>query len=131
MDQAQYKALFNETIRAYRLAGKKFNVHDLLADIELGQLAKERHANNGNGAREPERVMCWCAEGIINGQRIPVHKPTDCEYVAARSALVYEASRIATGQVGDPVGSAAVGRKWTAEFNRAMDRLAFNAGLLR
>jgi hypothetical protein len=60
-----------------------------------------------------------------------VHRPSDCEYVAARSALVFEAERIATAQVGDPTGSAALGKNWTAEFVRQMNRLAFNAGLLR
>jgi hypothetical protein len=39
------------------LNGKKLNVNDLLADIELEQITKERHANNGNGS---EREICWC-----------------------------------------------------------------------
>jgi hypothetical protein len=122
MNQAEYKAAFNEAIRTHRLAGKKFNVHDLLADIELQQIAKERHANNGNGS-EPER-RCWCLELIVNGKRIPCPPHHDCEYVAARSALVFEASRIATQRVGDPVGSAALDRQWTRVFNWEMTRLA-------
>jgi len=84
MTQAQYKASVN-AIRTYRLKGKKFNVDDLLAYIELEQIAKERHSNNGNGS-EPE--ICWCAEGIVNGRRVPVHRSSDCEYTARRSALV-------------------------------------------
>jgi len=43
------------------LNGKKFNVNVLLADIELEQIAKERHANNGNRS---EREICSCTEGI-------------------------------------------------------------------
>jgi hypothetical protein len=36
-----------------------------------------------------------------------------------------------TERIGDPIGSTALGYQWTAEFVRQMDRLAFNAGLLR
>ena len=39
------------------LNGKKLNVNDLPADIELEQITKERHANNGNGS---EGEICWC-----------------------------------------------------------------------
>jgi hypothetical protein len=120
--------LFNATIRAWQ-SGKKININDVLCDAELAELARERLARNGNG--EPERVICQCAEGIINGQRMPVHRPADCKYAEARSALIFEASQIATERIGDPINSAAVGYKWTAEFVRQMDRLVFNAGLLR
>ena len=123
MIQAQYKATVNATIRTFRLAGKKFNVDDLLADIELEQIAEERHARNGNGS-EPERVICWCAEGIINGRRVAVHRPSDCEYVARRSALVFEAEKIATAKVGDPTGNLRLGYNWTRVFNSEMNRLA-------
>lgn len=121
------KAKFNATIRAYRLEGRKFNVDDVLADIELGQIAAAKH--NGNGSEE--RVICWCDEGTVNGRRVAVHRPADCEYVAALSALVYEASRITTERLGDPTGRNALGYVWAKEFNRVMNRLAFNAGLLK
>ena len=90
-----YKAAFNDAIRTHRLAGRKFNYHDLLADIELEEIAKERHAKNGNGS-EPEPEIRWCDEGIVNGRRVPIHTPADCEYTARRSALVYEAAKIVT-----------------------------------
>ena len=131
MDRAQeYKAAVNDAIRTYRLAGKKFNYNDLLAEIELQQIAEERHAHNGNGSK-PRKVKCWCDEGIINGKRMAIHHPADCEYTARRSALVYEATRITTERVGDATGRNSLGYAWTNEFNRVMDRLCFNAGLLR
>ena len=130
MTQTEYKAAFNNTIRSYRLAGKKYNVDDVMADLELEAISKERHAKNGNGRGEP-RVMCWCSEGIVNGRRVAVHRPADCAYVAARSALVYKAARITTERVGDATGRNSLGYAWTNEFNRVMDRLAYNAGLLR
>jgi hypothetical protein len=100
-----------------------------LANIELEQIAKERQSNNGNG-NEPERY-CECAELITYGKRYPCPPGHDCNYTEARAGLVFKAAENATERIGDPVGSAAVGYQWTAEFIRQMDRLAFNAGLLR
>jgi hypothetical protein len=108
MTQAQYKAAVNASIRSYRLAGQKFNVDDLLAEIELEQLAKAKRNGNGNGS-DPERY-CWCDELLVNGKRVPCPPHHDCSYVAARSALVYEAAKIATQRIGDPTDSAARGR---------------------
>jgi hypothetical protein len=109
MNQSQRtKAKFNAAVRTLRETGRKFNIHDVLADIELAEIAAAKHNGNGDGG-EPERVICWCAQGIVNGRRVPVHRPADSEYVAARSALVFEASPIATQRIGDPVGSAAGG----------------------
>jgi hypothetical protein len=67
----------------------------------------------------------------VNGKRVVVHRPKDCEYTARRSALVYEAARITTERVGDATARNSLGYAWTNEFNRVMDRLAYNAGLLR
>ena len=135
MDQAQkYKALFNATIKTWRVEGKRFNLDDALYEAELAEIAKEKHARNGsNGSNgsEPERVKCWCAEGIVNGKRVVVHRPADCEYTARRSALVFEAVRIANQRVGDPMGCPAAGYGWTKEFNKIMHRLCCDAGLLR
>jgi hypothetical protein len=118
-----------EAIKTYQGAGKKFNVNDVLADLELEAI---RAAKSKDGNRsEPERVVCWCAEGIVNGRRVAVHRSSDCEYVAARSALVPEASRLATERIGEPIGNAATGYRWTAEFVRILDRLAYSAGLLQ
>lgn len=129
MNQQQHsKALFNAVIRA-RLSGKKVNIDDVLCDVELAQIAAAKHPNNGNGS-EPERY-CDCPELIIYGKRYPCPPGHDCDYAEARSALVFKAAEIATDGIGDPIGSAATGYKWTAEFIRQMDRLAFNAGLLR
>jgi hypothetical protein len=130
MTQADYKAAVNDAIRTYRLAGRKFNYNDLLADIELQQISESKHKANGNGS-EPERKICWCDEGKVNGRRVAIHTPTDCEYTARRSALVYEAARITTERVGNATGRNALGYKWTAEFVREVDRLAVNAGLLK
>ena len=83
-------------------------------------------SSNGDG-----RVVCWCDEGIVNGKRVAVHRSCDCDYVAARSALVPEAARLATEKIGNPIGCAQLGYAWTAELVRVMNRLAYNAGLLR
>jgi len=108
MTQAESRAAFNDAIRTRRLAGKRFNV-------ELEQIAAAKHKGNRNGA-EPERVKCFCNEGIANGRRVAVHRPCDCEYTAQPSALVYEASRITTERLGDPTGHNALGYVWTKEF---------------
>ena len=100
----------------------------MLADIELAEIAAAKH-NNGNGS-EPERY-CDCPELIIDGKRVPCPPGHDCEYVAGRSALVPEASRLATKSIGEPIGNAATGYRWTAEFVRILDRLAYSAGLLQ
>jgi hypothetical protein len=128
VSQQQYKALFNAVIRA-RQSGKKVNIDDVLRDAELAQIAAGKHSNNGNGS-EPERY-CDCPELIIYGKRYPCPPGHDCNYAEARSALVFQAAENATERIGSPIGSAATGHKWTAEFIRQMDRLAFNAGLLR
>jgi hypothetical protein len=115
-----------EQIRTCHSA-KKININDALGELELEQIAA---ASNGNGSA-PERVICQCAESIINGRRVPVHQPSDCQYVRARSALICEACKVATERSGDPTGNATLGYEWTRIFVREMDRLAFNAGLLR
>ena len=83
MDRAQeYKAAVNDAIRTYRLAGRKFNYTDLLAEVELQQIAEAKHTGNGNGnGNEPPKVKCWCDEGIVNGKRVAIHRPADCAYV--------------------------------------------------
>jgi len=124
------KAKFKAVIRSLRDTEKKFNINDVLADLELAEIAEAKHKGNGNGS-EPGRVRCWCDEGIINGQRLAVHRPCDCEYTARGTALVYEAEKIATQKVGDPTGNAATGYQWTAEYVKVMNRLAVQAGLLR
>jgi hypothetical protein len=105
------------------------NIDDALCDAELVRIAAAKCANNGNGNERGR--YCDCDELIVKGRRVPVPLGHDCEYTRKRSALIVEASRIATERVGDPKGSAALGRNWTRVFNFEMQRLAYNAGLLR
>jgi len=115
-----------EQIKTY--AGRRKLCYDeLVFEQEIEQCKQERAKKNGNG--EPERVICWCDEGVINGKRVPVHRPEDCAYVARRSALVPEAARIATAKIGDPKGATKLGYAWTRQFDAEITRLA--APLLR
>jgi hypothetical protein len=62
----------------------------------------------------------------------PIFRPHhDCQYVAARSALVPDAARLATQRIGDADGNAATGHRWTAEFVRILVRLAYEKGLFK
>jgi hypothetical protein len=115
-----------EQIKTYAAAGK-LCYDDLVFEREIEQCRQERAKKNGNG--QDALRLCWCDEGVIHGKRMAVHRPADCEYVARRSALVPEASKIATERMGDPKGVSALGYAWTKEFNREMDRLS--APLLR
>ena len=65
-------------------------------------------------AIDPEGRTNWIADARL----------LDGNYVAAQSALVWQAIRLTTERIGDPVGDALSGHKWTAEFVRQMDRLA-------
>jgi hypothetical protein len=118
-----HKARFLYNIRTPRATRRPKSLNELLC---------EREEENGNGSYHiPTKPPCYCDECVVNGRRQEVPIYHDCGYVAARSALVFEASKIATQRVGDATGSASLGYIWTAEFVRQMDRLAFNAGLLR
>jgi hypothetical protein len=44
---------------------------------------------------------------------------------------VTEASRLATERIGDPIGNAATGHRWTAEFVRILDRLGVRKGFVQ
>lgn len=106
---------------------RRISLDDWLADGELDRIAREREgANVKNTAFKPP---CSCRECIgSDGQRHPVPVQHDCEYVAARSALVPEAERITNLIVGD--GLNGDGYRWTATFNAAMDELVRQRGLL-
>jgi hypothetical protein len=114
-------------IRSKPRTRQSISVDDWLLDGEIERCKRERLRN---GSDEEPR-FCDCDELIINGKRMPCPPHHDCNYIKARSALVPEASRIATEKIGNPLRDAPLGYKWTAEFNRQMDRLSFNAGLLR
>jgi hypothetical protein len=116
-------ARFKEQIKTYA-AKEKLSYDDAVYELEREQCRRELARKSGQKDHEPKRVICWCDEGVINGRRVVVHRACDCEYVAARSALVPEAARIATQRVGDPIGDAERGYAWTKIFNIEMDRLA-------
>jgi hypothetical protein len=99
---------------------ERISLDDFLFERE--QCAIERAKlteNGGNGER-----YCQCAELIIGGKRIPCPKHHDCRYVAQRSALVAEASKLATKKIGDPTNDKERGYTWTKIFNAEMDRLS-------
>jgi hypothetical protein len=113
-------------IKAYHREGEpKVSLDDFLCDKELELIRRERDKLNGNGS-QPQRVICWCAEGIISGKRVPVHRPEDCRYTAARSALIPEAVARADAVFRNNPAS---GQSWTRRFVQELDRLA--APLLR
>jgi hypothetical protein len=99
------------------------------SEVESIKREREKLERNGNGV-ELQRVICFCAEGVVNGKRVAVHRPSDCIYTAARSALIFQAAEIATQKIGDPVGDSLHGCRWTAAFVSAMNRLCHNAGLI-
>lgn len=98
---------------------------DEIADGEIEACKREREQKNGVHPLpvEPPR-FCNCAELIINGKRFPIPPGHDCAYIKARAALVWQAVWLTTEKIGDPVGNALSGYRWTAEFVRQMDRLA-------
>jgi hypothetical protein len=109
-----------EEIRSLpRIRGQ--SIDDFLLDGELERCERES-LRNGNGSH-PQRY-CKCAELIINGIRMPYPPQHSCKYTDARSALVPEASRIATERIGDPLHDTPLGNRWTRAFNIEMDRLA-------
>lgn len=104
------------------------SIDDFLYEGERWRCERERLLRNGGNGDHPQRY-CECPEYLINGQRVPCPPRHSCKYTEARSALVPEASRLATREVGDPFKNASIGVIWGAEFNRQMDRLAYNANV--
>jgi len=116
-------ARFKEQIKTYA-AKEKLSYDDAVYEVEREQCRRELARKSGQKDHEPKRVICWCDEGVINGRRVVVHRPCDCQYTERRSALVPEAARITTEKIGEPIGDAATGYRWTAEFVRQMNRLS-------
>jgi hypothetical protein len=117
--KSAFRKDFNSPEREHHL-----NIHDYLADCELAAIERGKIEASGNG-HQSQRVICWCAEGIINGKRVAVHRPEDCEYVAARSALVETAWQLALKKAGKATeGDIRSGHRLNAEFVRQMSRLA-------
>jgi hypothetical protein len=105
------------------LERERVNIDEVMADAELVAIAKAKAGANGNGAQS-ERY-CQCDEYIINGKRVPCPPGHSCELTRKRSELVPEAVKLADSRVTRNSPG------WQSEFNRQMNRLAFNAGLLR
>jgi hypothetical protein len=99
------------------------DVDGFLLAGELERCERERLLKNGSNGDQPQR-FCECPEYLINGKRGPCPPQHSCAYTRLRSALVSEASRIATQRVGDPLHDTPLGCRWTFEFNKIMDRLA-------
>ena len=105
-------------------AERKLSYDDCAYEAEREQCERERAKANGNGSGAPERY-CFCDELLdAHGNRLPCPPHHDCQYVKQRSSLIEEASQLVSAKIGDPVGDSAKGYRWTAEFVKAMDRLA-------
>jgi hypothetical protein len=98
---------------------------DWLLDRELQACAKE---NGDSGGTEK---FCECIELLLgegkHQHRVPCPKHHDCGYVAARSALVSEAEKIANERVVVCPASEDQGRsqaRWVKRFAAEMEKLA-------
>jgi len=92
--KGSYQSQFRYGIRKAREDRRAHrSIDDELCDREIERCRHERERKNGAHppAPAPERY-CNCAESILNGKRVPCRH--DCAYVAARSALVYQACRL-------------------------------------
>src|SRR5581483_4674879 len=102
----------------------RISLDDWLYEGEVDRIAREHERENLKLGNNGQHRYCYCRELIVNGTRVPCPPFHSCEYVAARSALVEKASRIATRQVGDPMFNVEIGNQWTRAFNDAMTKLA-------
>jgi hypothetical protein len=109
----------------------KRSIDDEICDKEIEDCRIVREKANGNGSHEPQPQYCHCAEYVINGKREPFPFGHSCEYVASRNWLIDDAVREANKRVGDPADDASLWQRWAAAYNSAMNRLCYNAGLLR
>lgn len=112
--------IWNEEIKAPKRAEQSLD--DWWYEAEMRAVQRERGKLNGNGSQF-QRVMCRCPEGWINGKRVAVHRPEDCAYSIARSALVPAADLIAISIVGDSRGIES-GYEYTRHFVKEMERLS-------
>jgi hypothetical protein len=111
------------------LERERVNIDEAMADAELCSIAKAKAGANGNSSHEPQ--YCHCVEYIINSKRAPFPVGHSCGYVAARNCCIDDAVREANKRVGDPGDDPSLWHRWVAAYNSAMNRLAYNAGLLR
>jgi hypothetical protein len=89
-------------------------------DELLGNLNAQLYGvNGGNGSNGNGEVhYCQCEETLNSkGQRIPVPKYHDCQYVRCRTALIPHAEKIATALAPDDAFG------WTRCFVEAMESL--------
>ena len=105
---------------------RHINFEDELTAAELAAIALAKLKTNGSNV-DHSREHCGCVECKIGNKRFALHRPEDCAYTAARSALVPEAERIATARIKRTTwgyNCGARGNKWTTEFASEMDRLS-------
>jgi hypothetical protein len=94
LQHEHYRALKREAV----------SLDDWWYEGEMASIKREKEKAsmkvNGNG-NQPARY-CWCAELLdAHGNRLPCPPHHDCEYVAARSALVLDAETAALRMPGD------------------------------
>jgi hypothetical protein len=87
-----FKSAFRYQSRVNSPLREHVNIDEEFCNAELASIKREKEMVsikvNCNGARS-QRVICGCAETLMSdGTRIALHTKSDCEYTAARSALV-------------------------------------------
>jgi hypothetical protein len=96
----------------------KISVDDWLFEKEMEAIKRQRENLNGSNGSHEARKICHCLETRMSDRtRHPLHTEADCAYTAARSALVFTASALATatGETGD---------RWVRIFASEMERLS-------
>jgi len=100
-----------EQIKTYRVT-RKVCFDDEWYEAEREQCKRELAAKNGSADDAPEK-FCYCRELVVNGERVPMPKFHDCQYVAAHTALIEEAERLAMKKCGYPTEDKNLGLRWT------------------
>jgi hypothetical protein len=102
---------------------RKQSIDDFLFAQEMELIRRQRENLNGSNGTNEARKICHCLETRMSDHtRHPLHSEADCSYTAARSALVFTASALATA-------TGETGYRWVRIFAAEMERLA--APLLR
>jgi hypothetical protein len=109
--QQQIKTFTNE---------RKVNASDELCDAENAACRAARAKANGNANQSQRQsvAVCFCLETKMpDGTRRALHTEADCLYTAARSALTFAASTLASA-------TGATGNEYTRAFAKEMERLS-------
>lgn len=118
MSETTFKSAFRKSRDGSKSLCEHLNLNDLLCECDSQSIEREKLKGNGNGEVHLQGVIiCCCAEGIVNGKRVAVHRLEDCLYCASRSALVETAAQRADK-------AEAKGKNWMRVFVREMDQLA-------